>query len=192
MDLEKLDDETLVEHIQGGRHDAFTEIVRRHTNRFYRIAYRMLFNKSNAEDVVQEAFLRLWERPYMWNRNSGTKFTTWFYKVVTNLCLDMNRKKEALPLPGDLQFADDGDGPDASIEKTQEKALLNTFIQQLPERQQLALNLCFYEGLSNQEAADIIGVNLKALQSLLMRAKTTLKDKAAQLKKGVTYGNERT
>lgn len=191
MNISEQDDATLIEWIQQGGYEAFAEIVRRHTTRFYRIAYRLLFRKEDAEDVVQEAFLRLWERPHMWNRNNKTKFTTWFYKVVTNMCFDMNRKKEMSPLTENLQLRDNGNAPDTSMEKAQERALLDFFISRLPERQQLALNLCFYEGLSNKEAADIIGVNLKALQSLLMRAKTSLKDKVAQLEKGISHVNER-
>jgi len=55
--------------------------------------------------------------------------------------------------------------------------LLDRYLLQLPERQQIALNLCFYEGVSNKEAAEIMGINLKTLQSLIMRAKTNLKEK---------------
>jgi RNA polymerase sigma-70 factor (ECF subfamily) len=62
----------------------------------------------------------------------------------------------------------------------QKQAVLDRFIHELPERQQLAVNLCFYEGLSNSEAAQIIGVKVKALQSLVMRAKTTLKHNVKQ------------
>jgi RNA polymerase sigma-70 factor (ECF subfamily) len=63
------------------------------------------------------------------------------------------------------------------LHEKSKQALLDRFIRELPERQQMALNLCFYEGLSNQEAAEVIGVKVKALQSLLMRAKTTLREK---------------
>jgi RNA polymerase sigma-70 factor (ECF subfamily) len=61
---------------------------------------------------------------------------------------------------------------------------LDRFIRELPERQHLALNLCFYEGLSNKEAAEIIGVEVKALQSLIMRAKTTLREKVKKYWEG--------
>ena len=172
-----LDDESLVQQIQQGSHEAFATIVNRHTNRFYRIAYRLVFNKGDAEDMVQEAFLRLWERPQLWNPSRQAKFTTWFYRVVVNLCLDLNKKKKPLPLPEDMEPLDRHPGQDVLLGINQEQALVDGFIKQLPARQQLALNLTFYEGLSNQEAADIIGIKVKALQSLIMRAKTTLKEK---------------
>ena len=103
-----------------------------------------------------------------------------FYKIVTNLCFDHNRKKDPLTSPEELQLADKRPEQDALLDYQEKQALLDRFIGELPERQQLALNLCFYEGLSNKEAAEIIGVELKALQSLIMRAKTTLKEKKKQ------------
>ncbi len=82
-----------------------------------------------------------------------------------------------MPLSENMEIVDKQDGQDILLHEKQKQALLDRFIQELPERQQIALNLCFYEGLSNQEAAEIIGIKLKALQSLIMRAKTTLKQK---------------
>lgn len=172
-----LDDESLIRQIQQGSHEAFAAMVNRYSSRFYRIAYRLVFNKSDAEDMVQEAFLRLWAKPQLWNPGKQAKFTTWFYKVVINLCLDLNKKKKPLDLPEDIELADRRPGQDALLGIHQEEALVDGFIKGLPERQQLALNLCFYEGLSNKEAAEILGIKVKALQSLIMRAKTTLKEK---------------
>ncbi len=172
-----LDDESLIRQIQEGKHGAFVELVNRHSKRFYSTAYRLLFSKNDAEDIVQQAFIKLWERGSFWNPYKGAKFTTWFYRVVVNLCLDHNRKKKALPLCENIELVDKQDGQEILLDEKRKQALLHRFIQELPERQQLALTLCFYEGLSNQEAAEIIGIKLKALQSLIMRAKTTLKEK---------------
>ena len=83
-----------------------------------------------------------------------------------------------------MMVADKSPGPDILLNKQQEQNTLERLIQELPERQQMAINLCFYEGLSNQEAAQITGVNLKALQSLIMRAKTTLKLKIKKYLEG--------
>jgi len=184
MGFSHLDDESLIQEIQQGNHEAFATIVKRYSNRFYRIAYRLVFNKGDAEDVVQEAFLRLWERPQLWNPSKQAKFTTWFYKVVINLCLDLNKKKKPLHLPEDLEHSDGTPGQDVLLGVHQEQALLDGFMKQLPERQQLALNLTFYEGLSNKEAADIVGIKVKALQSLIMRAKATLKEKVKRYLSG--------
>ncbi len=172
-----LDDELLIGEIQKGKQEAFVELVDRHAKRFYAVAYRLLFSKDDAEDTVQQAFLKLWERKLLWNPYKGAKFTTWFYKVVLNLCLDHNRKKRPMPFPEGMEPVDKQDGPEILLDERRKQALLDRFLQELPERQNLALTLCFYEGLSNKEAAEIIGVKVKALQSLIMRAKTTLKEK---------------
>lgn len=172
-----LDDESLLHHIQQGRHGAFAALVNRHAKQFYRIAYRLVFDKNDAEDIVQEAFLKLWHRPELWNQGRKAQFTTWFYKVVTNLCFDHNKKQRPVTMPEDRELIDNQPGQEVLVHQKQQQALLDRFIGELPIRQQLALNLCFYEGLSNEEAAEIIGVKVKALQSLLMRAKTNLKEK---------------
>lgn len=182
--LSQVDDEFLIRLIQEGRHDAFAEIVNRHSKRFYSIAYRFIFNKDDAEDIVQEAFMKLWEKRLNWNPNKEAKFTTWFYKVVLNLCIDHNRKKKPEPLSEEMPLIDKQQGHEALIQEKQKQVMLERFIQELPERQRLALNLCFYEGISNQEASEMIGVNLKALQSLIMRAKMTLKEKINRYLKG--------
>lgn len=170
-------DESLIYQIQEGSHEAFAALVDRHSNRFYRIAYRLVSSKDDAEDIVQEAFLKLWSRPNLWDPDKRAKFTTWFYRVVINLCFDHRKKKRLINLPEDIEFADENPGSDVLFDVHQKQAVLERFIHELPERQQVAVNLCFYEGLSNNEAAQIIGVKLKALQSLVMRAKTTLKHK---------------
>ena len=180
VDFSGLDEESLIHQVREGRHEAFSELVNRHSKRFYRVAYRVLFSKADAEDVVQEAFLKLWRRPGSWDDTRGTKFTTWFYKVVINLCRDHNRKKKPLSMDEDLQPADERDGQDVELIEKQKQALMDRCIRALPERQQLALTLCFYEGLSNREAAEIIGVGVKALQALIMRAKTTLRENVSR------------
>jgi RNA polymerase sigma-70 factor (ECF subfamily) len=172
-----LDDESLMPQIREGNQEAFAALVDRHAKRFYSTAYRLLFGKNEAEDIVQQAFLNLWERRSLWNQSKGAQFTTWFYRVVVNLCLDHNRKKKPLPLSEHLELIDKHDGPDILLDEKQKQAMLDLFIKELPERQQLALTLCFYEGISNQDAAEIIGIKVKALQSLIMRAKTTLKER---------------
>jgi RNA polymerase sigma-70 factor, ECF subfamily len=171
------EDQELLALIQDGSHQAFAELVERHTERFYRLAYRYVQNRETAEDLVQDAFLRLWENPAGWRPDRNSKFTTWFYRIVVNLCLDWQKKKRPMLMDEDMPLADERESADEAMIRNQEQSLLEKAIAALPERQRTALNLCFDEGLSNQEAAEAMGVNLKALQSLIMRAKTTLKER---------------
>jgi len=67
-------------------YDAFSVLVRRHNDRFYALAYRLLRNAQEAEDVVQDCFMKLWHKPYLWRGDKKTRFTTWFYAIVLNEC----------------------------------------------------------------------------------------------------------
>ena len=171
------EDGELLALIQDGSGQAFAVLVERHTDRFYRLAYRYLQDRAAAEDAVQEAFLKLWENPALWQPQRHSKFTTWFYRIIVNLCLDQRKKKRPEALDNDGLIADDRAPADELMMREQEQKMMEKEIAALPERQRTALNLCFDEGLSNQEAAQVMGVNLKALQSLIMRGKTTLKER---------------
>lgn len=194
--LEKDTDESLMAQIKAANHEAFATLVRRHTERFYAVAYRTCYDQNMAEDVVQEAFLKLWNKPERWKAGKGAKFTTWFYRVVVNTAHDFGRKKRAEYGSDDLDiYADKSASAEAQMQNAQEQAQLETAIKTLPDRQKTALNLCFYDGVSNKEAAEIMGVGVKALESLLMRAKAALKDELiragvieAQMKKEKAYG----
>jgi RNA polymerase sigma-70 factor (ECF subfamily) len=177
-------DAELLTRIAQGDNTAFALLVRRHTLRFYRVAYRFLRSRSNAEDIVQDAFLKLWEKPSLWQADRNTAFTTWFYRIVVNLCLDHAKKKRPLQLIDDTWMPDERETQEEEMLMSEKQQLLEAHIAILPERQRTALNLCFYEGLSNQEAAQAMGLHLKALQALLMRAKTTLKERLSYMTGG--------
>jgi len=170
-------DEHLLKLIREGDRSAFSELVRRYTKKYYSIAYRVLFSRDDAEDVVQEAFLKLWNNPGSWNSSHNVKFTTWFYRVVINLCLDYRKKNKFNASDKYNEVESHTNTQDGIVEIKRRQELLDKYMLQLPERQQIALNLCFYEGVSNKEASEIMDINLKALQSLIMRAKTNLKEK---------------
>lgn len=170
-------DESLMLRVNNADHQAFATLVERHTQRFFATAFRMFGNAAEAEDVVQEAFLKLWQKPQGFDPTKGAKFTTWFTRVVSNLAIDHMRKKKPQSGPDVLDMiADDAPRADEVMDEDAKAQALEAAIQALPERQKIALNLCFYEGLSNKEAAEILGIGVKALESLLMRAKTTLKE----------------
>lgn len=170
-------DESLVARICEGDHQAFSQIVEQHSGLFFHAAYRMCANSEEAEDIVQDAFLKLWDKPEAFRADKGAKFTTWFYRVVTNLAIDRTRRRKPQTHPDVLDYiADQKPLADEALEQNQKGDVLEAAIQKLPERQKAALNLCFYEGLSNKEAAEILNVGVKGLESLLMRAKKSLKE----------------
>ncbi len=169
-------DEALLARIAEGDRVAFGLLVERHTRRFYALAYRCIFRQAEAEDIVQDAFLKLWHDPRLWRTGRGAKFTTWFYRLVINLCHDHNKRKRPGALPEAWDTEDTLPGAEETLIGRRRKEAVDRALQRLPQRQRLALNLCFYEELSNKEAAEILGIRLKALESLLMRAKAQLRD----------------
>jgi RNA polymerase sigma-70 factor (ECF subfamily) len=174
-------DESLMARIVCGDQQAFALLVRRHSKLFFTAAYRMCHQEQEAEDIVQEAFMKLWSRPDIFDAAKGVKFTTWFYRVVTNLAIDKTRRRKPQVKSEVLDFlADQTPRVDDRMVDLEQQTAIETAISSLPERQKAALNLCFYEGLSNKDAAEILGVGIKALESLLMRAKKTLREDLIQ------------
>ncbi len=169
-------DEALMARVRRGDHRAYATLVRRHTNMFFGAAYRMCSNRDHAEDIVQEAFLKLWQKPAAWDPAKGTKFTTWFYRVVVNISIDRQRREKKYTGPAALDFiSDSAPRADEEMQKNQKEMIVEKAIAALPDRQRAALNLCYYEGLSNRDAAETLGIGIKALESLLMRAKAALR-----------------
>ncbi|MCK5285105.1 MAG: sigma-70 family RNA polymerase sigma factor [Alphaproteobacteria bacterium] len=174
---EKETDEGLMERIKSGDHQAFSLLVRRHTQRFYACAFRLCACRNMSEDIVQDAFLKLWENPDRWKSGKGAQFTTWFYRVVINLTIDTLRKTKKYSGIEALDYIKDNvSGQEEQLVINEQQRILESMIQKLPERQRIALNLCFYEGLSNKEAAGVLKIGVKGLESLLMRAKKSLRD----------------
>jgi RNA polymerase sigma-70 factor (ECF subfamily) len=173
--LSEQDDAELLAYVINGDHNAYAELVQRHNHRAYVVAYRFVGDSEEAEDIVQSAFLKLWERPGMWNPEMDVRFTTWFYRVVVNLCLDWRKKKKPL-LNNEAAIEQVNEiSQEDSIMLTEQQVHLETEIRNLPARQRIAINLCYSSGLSNKQAAEVMGISLRALQSLVMRAKSTIR-----------------
>ena len=173
-ELASSDDEAaLVRRVARGDAAAFGLLVSRHLAMVHAVAWRMLGDAAEAEDVVQEAFTRIWTSAPGW-KSAGGGLGAWLRRVTTNLCLDRLRRHrpvtgEALP-----DIADDRPQGEAAIDGERRRAAVAAAILALPDRQRAAIVLTYYEGASNAEAAQILGVGVKALESLLVRARQAL------------------
>jgi RNA polymerase sigma-70 factor (ECF subfamily) len=141
--------------------------------RIVAFARRILGNQADAEDVAQETFLRLWSRAKDWRPEA--KLTTWLHRVALNLCRDRLRRAAPPSLEEAPEPADPAPSAAAGIHRAQLARRVDAAVAALPERQRAALALCHYQGLSNIEAAQILGVGVEALESLLARARRTLR-----------------
>jgi RNA polymerase sigma-70 factor (ECF subfamily) len=176
-------DEDLMVRIGNGDRVAFGELVRRHLDRAVAVAQRVTGSRGDAEEVAQEAFLRVWTKAPQWRTADGdfrgARFTTWLYRVVVNLGIDRRRRPAASPLEAAGDPADPADSALRSLEKAQLSTQVAAAVATLPERQRAALTLCFYEGLSNREAAEILDLSPGAIESLLVRARRSLRQALA-------------
>ncbi|PCJ62318.1 MAG: hypothetical protein COA79_04440 [Planctomycetota bacterium] len=170
---DELDDDSLMQMIVNQDAKAFTILVHRHTPFFYKVAYQFLWNSSYANDILQEAFKSLWQRPNSFKKNKNTRFTTWFYTVVINLCKNNNRNEKSIQ-EKNIRQAKKSVADEYSTNERQFEFVKN-ILNQLAEKQQLALMLHYYQGLSQKEAAETMGMSLKAFESLAFRAKEKLK-----------------
>lgn len=179
---ERSDDE-LMRLAGSGDQAAFSALVTRHMGRAGKLAARVVGNKTEAEDVVQEAFLRVWLKAGEWKPEAegGARFSTWFYRVLMNLCIDRKRRVVPAPLEAAGEIADPK--PDAfdALASGETSRRVAAAVGELPERQRAALALCHYEGVSNVEAAAILDLTVGAVESLLVRARRNLRDTLADL-----------
>ena len=178
--MDELADEELMARIAEGDRTAFAALVTRHLDRAVRTAQRLLGERSEAEDVAQDAFLRLWQHADRW-RPEGGRFTTWFYRVVVNAAIDRLRRPRALPLDDVAEPEDEQPNAFRSLHRAEVSRSVSAAVGELPERQRTALTLCHYEGLGNIEAAEVMGITVGALESLLIRAKRYLRDRLQPL-----------
>ncbi|NDE91260.1 MAG: sigma-70 family RNA polymerase sigma factor [Alphaproteobacteria bacterium] len=169
-------DEQLIEAVQAGEAAAFEKLAQRHADRFFNFALRICGSRMDAEDMVQEAFLRLWRNPFAWKPEGGGQFTTWFYRVLVNLFLDHKRRTKKTESDDILSNMPDGAlSAQALMEaEAEDKALLKA-INALPPHQHVAVQLFYYDGFSQAEAAAAMQLHVKAYESLLHRARQSLK-----------------
>jgi len=136
-------------------------------------AARLTGDRAEAEDVAQEAMLRLWRVASTW-RPGEAKVTTWLYRVVTNLCTDRLRRRRGVALDALPEPADGRPGVEARLQEAARAQALETALGDLPERQRQAVVLRHLEGLGNPEIAEIMEISTEAVESLTARGKRAL------------------
>lgn len=170
------DDHRLMERVAEGDAQAFRVLVGRHTASLLAHAERMLRNRSEAEEIVQEAYVRLWKHAPSYRPDA--KLRTFLYGVVHNLCIDRLRARRPQDA-GALDQLAASERPSGNLQELELRARVQAEVAALPERQRAALSLVHFEELSNIEAAKLLGVSVDALESLLARARRTLRERLA-------------
>jgi RNA polymerase sigma-70 factor, ECF subfamily len=190
MTTEDEADDALMRRAGHGDKAAFAVLLRRHLARATAVAQRIVGNRSDAEEIVQEAFLRCWQKAPEWrpandrgadDQANRAQFATWLYRVVVNLCLDRRRRPQPVELEAAGEVADGGaDGFEQRL-RSETSRRVAAAVAALPERQRAALALCYFEEMGNIEAAAVLEISISALESLLVRARRALRDSLADL-----------
>ncbi|WP_417711086.1 RNA polymerase sigma factor [Roseibium aggregatum] len=173
-DLRLIGDDDLLNLVAQSNQRAFRVLVERHVDRGYAVALRILNNPSDAEDVVQDAFLQVWTKRDRWQCGRA-KFSTWLFRVVTNRCIDLLRKPKIATMDTLPEIEDKAPDQMQVLAKQEAVDLLYAAMARLPDQQRVALILSYTESMSNAEIADIMETTLSAVESLLKRGRHKLR-----------------
>lgn len=183
------EDIQLMLRFQNGDESCFEQLVERHKQRVFNIAYRYTGNIHDAEDVAQQVFVNIYNAKKAYSPKA--QFTTWLYTICKNTCLKTFRKKRlnAVSIDSDVSLEEDTvtlqvSDPNASqplenMINAEQDAAVKQAIDTLPESQRMVVILCKYEQLSYEKIAEITGLSVKAVKSMLHRARVSLKEKLA-------------
>ncbi len=181
-------DDALLAAYGRGERVAARILAERFLPRLYGHAMRMLNDRAEAEDVAQEAMLRLWKIAPAW-RQGEAKVSTWLYRVVANLCTDRLRRRRGVGLDSIAEPADDAASAEDGLVRAQRVAALQEALMRLPARQRQAVVLRHVEGLSNPEIAAVMEVSVEAVESLNARGKRALAKALAGRREELGYGD---
>ena len=183
-------DADLLAAFAGGERGAAMTLTQRLTPRLMGQAYRMLGNRAEAEDVTQDAMMRLWKIAPDWDADRA-QVTTWLYRVVANLCTDRLRKSgRGVALDAIEEPADDAQSAADNMQDTARATALHNALAYLPERQAQAVALRHLEELGNPEIATIMDTNVRTVESLIARGKRALIAKLSGRKEELGYEDD--
>ena len=176
----EMSDEAAVEAVRAGNRDAFRFLVERYSRPVFRLGYRMTGNEQDAEDVVQEAFLRAFKQLNRYESRSS--FSTWLYRIAANYSLDLIRARRSTDPVEDVTLRETAAGPERLMESTQVQETLDVALAALTEQERTAFVLRHYEGLSIDEISGTLGINNNAAKHSVFRAVQKLRKALAPLR----------
>lgn len=185
----KISDEELIQRFQAGEEEAFEEIVNRYANRLLNFAYRFVYDREEAEDIVQDTFLKVYQNRHAYREIA--KFSTWIYTITGNLAKTILRKRRSRKLSNfsqltaeekELDFPDRSQPPSSQLEQAVEERLIQRAILNLPEHFRTVIILRDIQDLSYEEISNIIGAPLGTVKSRINRARLRLQEELEHLR----------
>jgi RNA polymerase sigma-70 factor, ECF subfamily len=165
-------DEALFRQVQAGRREAFATLVGRYQHRAFGVALRILGRRQDAEDAVQQTFLRLYEARLQYNPT--WRLSTWFYRILTNTCVDELRRRRPLVSLGEWDGRS-ADRPDRALERSDREHLLQSALAAISPEARTVLTLYYGDGRSYQEIGAIRGVSVNTVKTHLRRGRMALR-----------------
>jgi len=175
--ISQANERELVTRAQNGDRNAFSELVRTHSQGVLNVIYRMCGNMQIAEDAAQETFIQAWLRLSSYRPQSSLR--NWLYRIAVNTAIDMLRKEKRI-LPGavdDLNLTDSDPGPEAMAASSEQTELVQNAVLTLPDASRAVLVLREFEGFSYQEIAESLEIPVGTVMSRLNYARKLLKEK---------------
>ena len=173
----------VIERVLAGDTNAFEQIVLAHQKNIYNLALKMVGNPDDAFDITQDAFLRAYNS--LSGFHGDSKLSVWLYRLTSNICIDFLRKKKrrneiSLTVQDDdeedqlLQIPDERFSPETEVERAEQREAIRTGLMQLPENDRQILVLRELNGLSYEEIAETLDLELGTVKSKLFRARKKL------------------
>jgi len=170
----------LVQRMASGDRTALAWLVRRYQKQVWSVAFRCSRQRDDADDLTQEAFVRLWQFAPRFQPTGSV--LSWLFRVVTNLCLDNQRKRRRVR-PLEHAGTPEAESTEDPLARDERQVRIRAAVQELPERQRLALMLHRFEGQSYRQIAQTTGWSESAVESLVFRAYETLRRRLHDLER---------
>jgi RNA polymerase sigma-70 factor (ECF subfamily) len=178
--MQDLSDEALMVAVSARQQQAFRILMGRHMQRAVRVAQRVVRDSAEADDIGQDAFLRVWSHAASFDPDVA-RFTTWLYRIVLNLAFDRGRRRPLMPIDEAIDVRATDPEPVERLIADEERRALEQAMANLSERQRGAIALFHMEGLSGEESAKAMNLSAKAFESLLARARATLREQVQKI-----------
>ncbi|WP_231848848.1 RNA polymerase sigma factor [Paramagnetospirillum magneticum] len=180
-EMDAASDDDLLRAIAQGDRRSFQRLMERHVRAMLALSTRVLRNPDDADEIVQEAFLKVWTLASGWQSDREAKFSTWLYRVVLNASLDRLRRARFVAEEEADEPVDPAPGGLDRVVARQRERLVSTAMAEMPARQREALSLYYFSDLTAPEAARVLDLSLSAMEALLVRGKRSLRTALARL-----------
>ncbi|RAL26676.1 RNA polymerase sigma factor [Thermoflavimicrobium daqui] len=169
------EDDKWVQQALRGEMDAFDSLVRKYMNRVYFLLFRMIRNPQDAEDLTQECFVKAYHHLQDYDAKRS-KFSTWLMKIAVNLCIDEFRRNKKVPMLHVVEeLTHEHETPESLYLRKETYENYAYKLDQLPANYRTALLLRFYENMSYQEIADVMGISTTSVRNMLYQARQRLR-----------------